>query len=231
MVLTLTKQQFPFFLLNTKLLWLLSCLPLTLPTSTQPKAYRSCWFKMMVLLAINLSALLISKGAMTDSKQNNLHILGYQVNDMHLKTLWHLSQTNTVYTVCFYSVYWSMSLVDTLTTAFMTCLLDGAWTLCGFHPHPGDGVRLRDDKVCISGFHLSVVDHQCWKNLGFKFTYPMHDSTRNFALNQIQLLRRCEPSNAHNSTGIIHVFGLKGRNLEVCEERKGGRNLWRRRVP
>lgn len=51
------KTTISFFFFKYKTALIISCLPLTLPTSTQSKAYRSCWFKMMILLSVNLSAL------------------------------------------------------------------------------------------------------------------------------------------------------------------------------
>lgn len=124
--------------------------------------------------------MLISKGAMTDSKHNNLHILGYH-EWYASQNLWHLSQT--VYTVCFYSVYWSMSLVDTwLQPLWLVCLMvpEPLW----FPSPPWWWCEAQRWQSLHMGFHLHSSQSML-KSSGFKFMLScVWLPIRNFALNQ-----------------------------------------------
>ena len=108
--------------------------------------------------------MLISKGAMTDSNHNNPHILGYH-EWYASQNLWHLSQT--VYTVCFYSVYRSMSLVDTwLQPLWLVCLMvpDPLW----FPSPPWWWCEAQRWQSLHKGFHLHS-SRSMLKSSGFKF--------------------------------------------------------------
>ena len=104
------------------------------------------------------------------------------MNDMHLKTS-DISLKQTVYTVCFYSVYWSMSLVDTwLQPLWLVCLMvpEPLW----FPSPPWWWCEAQRWQSLHIGFHLHS-SRSTLKSSGFKFMLScVWLPIRNFALNQ-----------------------------------------------